>query len=74
MATNNESVGTLIQNHDQQEKWALQFLSLCVIITAMLFILINAVAYFTASTDAAPRGTETFETSKPADKAMPILP
>ena len=74
MATNNESAGPLIQNHDQQEKRSFQFLALCVILTAMLFILINAVVYCTAPTDAAPRGTETFETSTPADKAMPVLP
>ena len=74
MATNNESVGPLIQNHEQDEKRSVQFLALCIILTAMLFILIDAVVYFTASTDAAPRGTETFETSKPVDKAMPVLP
>jgi hypothetical protein len=60
MATNNESVGPLIQNHEQDEKRSVQFLALCIILTAMLFILIDAVAYFTASTDTAPRGTKTF--------------
>ena len=74
MATNNESVGSRIQNHDQHEKRSYQFIALCVILTAMLFIMINAVIYFTAPTDLAPRGTETFETSTPAHKAMPVLP
>ena len=74
MATNNESDGPLIQNHDQTEKWGFQYLILCVILTACFFILIQAVVYFTAPTDAAPRGTETFETAKPANKAMPVLP
>lgn len=74
MATNNESDGPPIQNNDQYEKWGLQYLILSVILTAVLFILIHAVVYFTAPTGAAPRGTETFETAKPAVKAMPVLP
>ena len=68
MATNNESDGPLIQNHDRYEKWGVQYLILCVVLTAVFFILI-AVVYFTAPTDAALRGTEMFETA-----TMPLLP
>ena len=74
MAANNENDGPLIQNHDQYEKWGVQYLVLCVILTALLFMLIHAVVYFTAPTDAAPRGTETFETARPVNKTMPVLP
>ena len=74
MATNSESDRPLIQNHDQHEKRGFQFLALCVILTAMIFILINAVVYFTDQTGATPRDTETSKTAKPAHKAMPVLP
>jgi hypothetical protein len=74
MATNNESDGPLIQKHDRYERWGLQFLAFCLILTAMLFILIDAVVYFTAPTGKAPSSTEAFETAKPANKAMPVLP
>ena len=69
MAMNSESDKPLIQNHDQYEKWGFQYLIVCVILTACFFILIHAVAYFTAPTHAALRGTETFERA-----TMPLLP
>ena len=74
MTTDNESDRPPVQNSDQYEKRGLQFLALCLILTAMLFILIDAIVYFTAPTGATPRGRETSETAKPVDKAMPVLP
>ena len=74
MTTDNESDRPPVQNSDQYEKRGLQFLALCLILTAMLFILIDAVVYFTAPTGKAPSSTEAFETAKPANKAMPVLP
>ena len=74
MATNNESDSPLVQNKDQHEKRALQFIAFCVIVTAILFILIDAVAYFAAPTDAFPGGTKASETARPSGKTMPVLP
>ena len=50
MATNIESDKSLIQNRDQYEERSLKFLALCVILTAMVFILIDTVVYFTDPT------------------------
>jgi hypothetical protein len=74
MTTDNESDRPLVQNSDQYEKRGLQFLALCLIVTAMLFILIDAIVYFNDPTGATPRRRETSETAKPVDKAMPVLP
>ena len=74
MATNHESDNPLVQNKDQHEKRSLQFLAFCVIVTAILFILIDAVAYFSGPTGAFSGGTEAPETAKPAGKTMPVLP
>ena len=74
MTRNNEVDGPLTQNCDQGEKRSLHFIALCVILTAILFILIDTVVYFTDRTGAASRSTETFETAKPGDKAMRVLP
>lgn len=74
MATNNESNKPRIQSHDQYEKRSLQFIALCIILTAMLFVLIDAVVYFTDLTGAAPLAAETFETAKPAGKVILVLP
>ena len=68
MATNNESDSPLVHNKDQHEKRALQFLAFCVIVTAILFILIDAVAYFGVPTGVSRGGTEASETAKPAGK------
>ena len=68
LMTRNNEVG------DQGEKRSLHFIALCVILTAILFILIDTVVYFTDRTGAASRSTETFETAKPGDKAMRVLP
>jgi len=74
MATNNERDSPLVQNKDEHEKRALQFLAFCVIVTAILFILIDAVAYFAAPTDAFPGGTKASESARPSGKTMPVLP
>ena len=74
MVTNSESNSSLIQTKDQYEKRAHQFLAFCVIVTAILFILIDAVAYFTGPTDASRGGTEASEAAKPSGKTMPVLP
>lgn len=44
------------------------------ILTAMLFVLIDAAVYFTDLTGAAPLAAETFETAKPAGKVILVLP
>ena len=45
MATINESEGPLIGNKNEHEKRAHQFIALCIIVTALLFVLIDAVTY-----------------------------
>ena len=52
MATNIESSRSPVNNYDQQEKSAFQFLTMCVVLAAMIFGLIHAVTYFTNSTGA----------------------
>ena len=74
MVTHNGTDSPLVQNKDQDEKRSLQFLAFCVIVAAILFILIDAVAYFTGPTDASRGGTEASETAKPVGKTMPVLP
>lgn len=74
MTANNESDRPVTQNSNHYERWSLQFLAFCLILTAMLFILIDAVVYFTAPTGKALGSAETFEPAKPANKAMPVLP
>ena len=54
MATNDDSDRPLIHDRDQREKRGLQFLAFCVIVTALLFILIDVVAYFKGATGAVP--------------------
>jgi hypothetical protein len=73
MVTNSESNSHLMQAKDQNEKRAHQFLAFCVIVTAILFILIDAVAYFAGPTDASPRGTEPSEAARSSGKTMPVL-
>ena len=73
MATNSESNSPLILTKDQHEKRAHQFLAFCIIVTAILFILINAVAYFAGLSEASPGGTEASETAR-SGKMMPVLP
>ena len=54
MATNIESSRSPVNNYDQQEKSAFQFLTMCVVLAAMIFGLIYAVTYFTNSTARVP--------------------
>lgn len=74
MAANDDSDRPLVHGRDQHEKRGPQFLAFCVIVTAVLLILIDAVAYFNGSTGAISSGREASDTAMPAGKAMPILP
>ena len=46
MATNKKSSGTLIDKDQLKQKWALQFLIVCVLLAALIFGLINSLMYF----------------------------
>jgi hypothetical protein len=74
MATSSESNSPLVGNKYQHEKRAHQFIAFCVILTAILFILIDAIGYFAGPTDASRGGTEASETAKPSGKTLPVLP
>jgi hypothetical protein len=57
-----------------ESKRAHQFIALCVIVTALLFVLIDAVTYFVGPKSTLPKGTEVYKTVKPSGKTMPALP
>jgi hypothetical protein len=46
MATNNKSSEILIDKDKLKQKWAFQFLIVCVLLAALIFGLINALMYF----------------------------
>ena len=52
MATNNKRSGLLIQKDQLKQKWALQFLIVCVLLAALIFGLMHAVLYFSSPTRA----------------------
>lgn len=74
MATINESEDPLIGNKNEHEKRAHQFIALCIIVTALLFVLIDAVTYFVGPRSTLPNRTEAYEAAKPSGKTMPALP
>jgi hypothetical protein len=74
MAANDDSDRPLVHDRDQYEKRGPQFLAFCVIVTAVLLILIDAVAYFNGSTGAISSGRGASDRAMPAGKAMPVLP
>lgn len=50
MAINNERSESSIENYHVKEKWALQFLIVCVVLAAIIFGLVQAVVYLTSPT------------------------
>lgn len=48
MATNNKRSGLLIQKDQLKQKWAFQFLIVCVLLAALIFGLMHAVMYFSS--------------------------
>ena len=74
MATNIESSRPPVKNYDRHEKSALRFLTICVVLAAMIFGLIHAVTYFTDSTGAADRTAHASATARTNDKAILVYP
>lgn len=70
METNLESSRPPVKNYDQHEKSAFRFLTICVVLAAMIFGLIHAVIYFTEPTDAAARGGAKSGTARTAERPI----
>lgn len=70
METNLESSRPPVKNYDQHEKSAFRFLTICVVLAAMIFGLVHAVVYLTDSTDAAARAAAKSVMARTTDQAL----